>query len=336
MLAVGKRLAFRLLGSGIVTSVKHRMLSELGLITILNFHRVGPMDGSAYEPLNARLFEEILRYCQRNFQISDFAGLSTLRRSEKPIIILSFDDGYKDFIDYACPILTKYRVRVNMNLIPGCIERGVPPLNVKAQDFIGQAPFSLLCELSLPNLSIEPKHEPRAKLARKVSAYIKNRPIAEQHELAEILWRQFHRFDNFTPTPVMTKAETAEIDEAHELGAHSFDHATLSYETDEYVATDANRCAQWFVEQFGKPTKIYAFPNGEFRNSHLALVRSAGFTTLLGVGEDFSTPNSPLHLRFTFYARSFAEARFRVSGAMRFPHRPQTPSAVACGRCRSR
>ena len=38
------------------------------------------------------------------------------------------------------PILFEYKTRVNQNIIPNCSINGMPPLNVIAQDWIGQPP----------------------------------------------------------------------------------------------------------------------------------------------------------------------------------------------------
>jgi hypothetical protein len=42
---------------------------------------------------------------------------------------------------------------------------------------------------------------------------------------------------------------------------------------------------------------------------------------ILLVDEDFSSPGASLHRRFTFDARSVAEARFRATGAFKWPER---------------
>ena len=267
--------------------------------------------------MDPHLFDRLLSFLEKHFLIVVFAELAAGRESGKPRLILSFDDGYKDFVDYAVPIMEQHGVRANQNIIPSCVEQGRPPLNVVAQDFVGQAPPALLAELDVPGLGRIPAGEDREGAGQSISAYIKNKPMREQHALAEALLPQFERMDGFHPTPMMSRSEIGQIAGMHELGAHSFEHATMSVETDDYVIDDARRCHDYFADVLKSPTAIYAFPNGMYRPQHPALVRSAGFETILLVDEDFSSVERLEHPRFNIYGASDRELRFRAAGGMR-------------------
>jgi peptidoglycan/xylan/chitin deacetylase (PgdA/CDA1 family) len=100
--------------------------------TILNLHRVGNNAGSAYRPLDPTLFDELLTFAKHEFAVVTIAELR--EKSRKPKLVLSFDDGYRDFATTAVPILRKHGLRANQNIIPRCVETGLPPLNVMAKD----------------------------------------------------------------------------------------------------------------------------------------------------------------------------------------------------------
>ncbi|MGQ0559090.1 MAG: hypothetical protein ACT4OE_05820 [Sphingosinicella sp.] len=51
--------------------------------------------------------------------------------------------------------VAKNKVRVNHNVMTACIESGLPPLNVLAQDFVGKAPAELVDRLEIPRFSME-------------------------------------------------------------------------------------------------------------------------------------------------------------------------------------
>ncbi|HEX5184745.1 MAG TPA: polysaccharide deacetylase family protein [Allosphingosinicella sp.] len=306
-----KRSAFHVLGSAPVLKRRLDAVQRSGAVTILNLHRVFRDDGSDYRPLDPSLFDDLLAYIRRRFVVTTFAELAELG-SPAPKMILSFDDGYKDFLTTAVPLLEKHRIKVNQNVIPECIESQLPPLNVVAQDFVGRAPDELVARLDIPGFDA-PKD--RGRLGPRLSAFIKNRAHAAQDELRAYLLPQFQAWDGFAPTPMMTREEVRQIGAVHELGGHSFAHASMEFETDDYLRDDVARCCSYFAERLGQEMTIYAFPNGSCRPNQIDIVREAGIDHVLLVGEDFDR-DARVHRRFTFDARSRSELRFKALGGM--------------------
>lgn len=309
-----KRLAFAILGSGLNVRYRLNKLRHGEVRVVLNLHRVSSVGGSPYEALDPRLFDDLLTFLRREFTLVTFDDDECGRKAAgKPKAILSFDDGYKDFIDTAVPILRRHRVRCNQNIIPACVESQRPPLNVLAQDFLNQAPASVLGNLNLPGFDMAAN---RSALGLRLSAFIKNRSHVEQQALADILLPQFFAWDEFRPTPMMTLQDLRQIGSEHELGAHSYSHATMEYETNEYLVDDVRRCQEYFNRNLGLPVNIYAFPNGSYAEGQIELVECAGIQHVLLVGERLDT-DARRHARFTFHARSRSEAHYRATGAFR-------------------
>src|SRR5215211_7335018 len=123
--AVVKEAALRALGSGLVVRRKIRAIGASGAVTILNLHRVAPDDRSSYPPLDPKLFDGLIAFLRAHFEMVTFAELDACPAGSRPKLILSFDDGYRDFYDQAAPILAAHNVRANHNIIPACIENGV-------------------------------------------------------------------------------------------------------------------------------------------------------------------------------------------------------------------
>ena len=133
---------------------KINSLGKFNTLTVLNLHGVSDNKVDTFRALDPFLFEELLIFLKSNFEIICFKDLESEGMSEKPKIILSFDDGYKNFIDYAVPILAKYKIKVNMNIIPDCVKSQLPPLNVLTGDFLYQAPIELIKNLSVPGFNL--------------------------------------------------------------------------------------------------------------------------------------------------------------------------------------
>ena len=117
--------AFAAMGNGPWLRKRLQTVRDAGVATILNLHRVAPDDGSDYRPLAPSLFDELLSFVKREFAVVTIRELG--ERSSKPKLVLSFDDGYADFATNSVPILEKHGLRCNQNIIPKCVETGLPP-----------------------------------------------------------------------------------------------------------------------------------------------------------------------------------------------------------------
>lgn len=314
-----KRAVSVVLGSDIVLERRLRQLAQSNVTTILNLHRVDDLEGSAYEAMKPALFDELVCWLKGNFRIVTFADLATLGPDGKPPLILSFDDGYKDFVDIVVPILARHRIRANQNVIPASIESGRPPMNVILQDFIGTAPLALLREMTIPGWAGGVDANNRVQCGIRASAALKNRPITDQKTLFNKLGQYFDRFDGFRTTTMMTLEEVRQVATEHEIGAHSFEHASMAAETDEYLQDDLGRCYVYFGEKIGLQPIIYAFPNGSCRPGQAECVLAAGFDHVLLVGNDWSDVKAHSHRRFGLHAQTLPEAKFRSLGAFRRP-----------------
>jgi peptidoglycan/xylan/chitin deacetylase (PgdA/CDA1 family) len=124
------------------------------------------------------------------------------------------------------------------------------------------------------------------------------------------------RYDGFRTTPMMTLDELMLAASIHEIGAHSYEHASMAMETDRYLADDARMCASWLHKTLGLAPAIYAFPNGSHRAGQAEIVRSAGFRHVLLVRNGFSQSSEWCHPRFGLYGNTCAELKFRAVGGM--------------------
>ena len=98
-------------------------------IKIFLFHRVSPQRDILWDPIAPEKFDQIIRFISKNYEVVQLekAILEPPRKTDKPFAAFVFDDGYRDFILYALPILKKYNCPTSMYVVTDCIEQQLPP-----------------------------------------------------------------------------------------------------------------------------------------------------------------------------------------------------------------
>jgi peptidoglycan/xylan/chitin deacetylase (PgdA/CDA1 family) len=285
------------------------------LVTVLNLHQVSPHENPFWSPLKPEIFEDLLFFLKENFEVSLFGEIPETK-SEQPSAVLSFDDGYYNFYEYAAPLLKKYGLRANMNIIPSCVETGEPMWNIRLYDFLNSAPKKLIDEINLPGFEYRLTGEnfaAKVQYGLKISRFLKNRPRLER----EALWRPIEdliKTSDFRQTRMMNREEIREIADVHEIGVHSFSHESMEFETDAFFEDDFEKCADYFKNKLGLPLETYAFPNGSYRDAQIAVLRARGIKHILLVGEDYAAKGETVFPRFTIYGSSKLETRFQALG----------------------
>ncbi len=284
-------------------------------VTVLNLHQVSPHENPFWAPLKPALFDDLLAFLKADFEVVTFREIEQTK-SEKPLAVISFDDGYYNFYEFAAPLLKKHALAANMNIIPSCVESGEPMWNIKLYDFLNSAPKSVIDEIRFSGFEYRLKDESfdgKVQYGLKISRFLKNRPRIERQELfGEI--ENLMRKCAFQRTRMMNSGEIREISETHEIGVHSFSHESMEFEENSFFEEDLQKCVRYFDEKLGLPLEIYAFPNGSYRPEQIEFLQRNGIKYTLLVGEDYARKGRNVFPRFTIYGASKLETRFQALG----------------------
>lgn len=318
---VAKEVVFASLGNSLLIKKRIRAIHAKNHLTILNLHRVAEDDSSCYRPLNPKIFKQLIEFLKSHYQITSFLEIKENRnnfllKSNKPKVILSFDDGYKDFIKVVHPILMKEGIRANQNIIPKCVETGTPPLNVAINDFLGKTDKKEWSQLEIPGYNWDDRLN-KLQEGIRLSGFIKNKTKEIQNELEYLIKKQLGERLEELSTPMMNQKDILKILEYYDWGAHSYDHANMREESETFFTKDLENCKNWFKNMLNIDPFIYAFPNGSYRPEQLQIAKRLGFTNLLLVDDDFSSLGNECHLRFGFEANSMKEMRVKATGFVR-------------------
>ena len=259
------------------------------LVTILCLHRVSDENSITWPPLPIQVFDRLCFHWSKNYSVISFADLK--KDHEKPLLILSFDDGYLDFYEHAWPILRKYGLKANMNIVSSCASG----TNVIWTQRLNNA-FDVLWNkgirksMLLPNGSaIEPgmNSQQFINVNLEVFHYLCGFESVERARLMNEIVRIFEITEN--PTPYMNWDQIRKLSlEGLEIGGHTMTHDILAtIKNPDLLRRELVDSKKIIEEETGSKLKVLAFPNGFTTPEVNRIAFEAGYEYLVTVDNDF-------------------------------------------------
>ncbi|MFZ4455010.1 MAG: polysaccharide deacetylase family protein [Bacteroidales bacterium] len=227
-----------------------------------------------YQIRDTATFERDLDFLLAHFEpisVNDYISLLEYKKSfKKPVFVLSFDDGLREFHDTVAPILLRKGIPAICFVNSGFIDNKALFYRYKVSLLIGklmqqkhssaqdQAVRNWFAELNLPS----------DRFAQSLLA-ISYDQRAELDKLADILGVDFDAFLR-DQQPYLTTNQIVDLQQkGFSFGAHSIDHPRYA----EIDLTEQIRQTTVSVEAvssaFGTPKRLFSFPFSDDRVGHL-------------------------------------------------------------------
>jgi len=260
---------------------------------ILTYHRFPP------DAVDA--FDRQCRHLRRHYQPVPMRDIASSLQAGKPLprnaIAVTVDDGYRDFYEYAAPVLQAYRIPATFFLVSAFIDRlewlWWDPLlyalertarrQIQFGDFgtVGissaaekAAAFGFITE----KLKILPNRRRRGLLAELIARLDVPQPRETPAEFAPISWEEARSLRR----------------QGIEFGAHTRTHPILSrLETQRELTDEIVSGKERIERELREPVMHFSYPNGEpadFNDTVLKTVRSAGFSTSVTTVRGLNSP----------------------------------------------
>lgn len=268
---------------------------------ILSYHRVNDARDPFFESLPTEVFEQQMRHVARHYRVFSVEELTDrLRRGGLPrnALAITFDDGYRDNLTHAAPILSRHGLPATVFLATGFIGAAeVPWYDRVAQAFKASrraaitSPWGDVFEMA----TLEGRVSGREGALRR----LKRMPDDERLRTLDALLTQLDVTDEESSKNAMLT-----WDDVHALtglgfsiGAHTISHLILSRLTSEQAWREILGSRTAIEAACGSAPRAFAYPNGgaeDYTAETVGMVRRAGFTcavtTQFGLNTHVTSP----------------------------------------------
>ena len=268
---------------------------------ILTFHRVNDDHDPFMPAMPTTVFAARIAHIARHYRVLTVEDLVERARQgtvPRNALALTFDDGYRDNLTHAAPILVQHRLPATIFLATGYI--GTP--DVPWFDHVALA-FKLARrrDVTLPGcqpLRIETEAERLAGLELAM-AWLKTLPDDERRGAVERLVADLQPHAPDRPKRAMLT--WGEVDALRGLGfsvgAHTVTHPILSRVKPERAREEIQGSKDAIERALGVPVRAFAYPNGgpgDYSSTTVRLVRESGFTCAVSTRRGLNGPAVPV------------------------------------------
>jgi peptidoglycan/xylan/chitin deacetylase (PgdA/CDA1 family) len=296
--------------------------------SIFLFHRISPQRDKLWDPLSPERFDEILKYLKSKFEIysaEKILGESDKQRNNKPLAAIVFDDGYKDYIEYALPILRKHELPSSMYVVTSCVESGIPPWtyvldNAFANTKKGKLDVdSSLLPSELKKTSWKNETE-KIAFAKRFKPFLKQVKDGTRRELV----KQTINSLNDVETPKNLMMNWKEINEIKSagtiIGSHTVTHPLLEkIENEAEIENELRLSAKKIKENTGEFPLTISYPIGSFDQRVKIIAQKTGYKFGLAVEQNmYDSAKCDLFAvpRIELYNEPLFKTKLRINGTI--------------------
>lgn len=293
--------------------------------TILLFHRVNPVRDVLWDPMDPELFEKIMSFVSRNYEVVSLGDLCLQNKlTSKPPLAITFDDGFRDYVDYALPVLEKYNFHSTMYVVTDCVRDNIPTWTY-VMDYV----FFHTSKLELPYFDYgtdckqfavykwQTKQE-QIDYCRKFKQSLKN----VENERRKAIIKSFRNGFDDVEIPgdlMMSWDELRSVKkELVSIGSHTISHPPLAtIKNEEELEAEIKVSGQIIERELGYFPNSISYPVGSYCDKVKIVSKNAGYEIGLAVDQKLYNPGKQDLFsvpRIELYNDSFFRSKMKIYG----------------------
>lgn len=291
------------------------------------FHRVSPDRDPLWDPMDIAHFDKCIRYISSKYKVLPFEDLvndKAAMASKNKYATIMFDDGYKDNIEYAFPILEKYGVKASFYVVTDCIDRNVPTwTHILEYSFQHTSQYSLQLDFDfLPQEYREmtaSSVEDKLSFASKLKPFLKKIDHDNRNQVLASIQKQFA--DVHIPEFMMNWNDLKILlDHGHKVQSHTVYHSMLGTIKDESVVRmELKESSKRIYEMLGYYPETISYPVGSYDETTKRLSEEVGYSIGLAVKQDAYIPSRDGLFevaRIELYNEAWWKTKLRISNRL--------------------
>lgn len=289
-------------------------------LLILNYHSIKANGCFFSSDVDTQKFDWQMHLISRYFhpvKMSTAASQLSQRQLSAGSVAITFDDGYRDNIIEALPILKKYDLPATFFIATGFLNGGIMWNDMIIESIKRTKKQQLnLSFLGLPEQDLKSKKD-RLELIEKVITQVKHKIKEQRLELVLSLVKEC---DIQLPIDLMMQDEDIIYlqNENMEIGGHTVNHPILASENEHLVQQEIIDGKHYLENLIKSKLSGFAYPNGrknkDYKKEHVQIVKKNGFdyavTTNAGLNDDQTDPME--FYRFTPWDQSPVRFMLRI------------------------
>ena len=263
-------------------------------ILIVLYHHVGPPQDPFEPAVSAGCFERQMHFLREHFQVVSLAEALRIKDEKlatpRPLAVITFDDGYRDNLETAYPILKKHDLPAAFFLAAGSIGNREPMWTSRVETMFRNAlPQSLrLQTVSPPQGYVLGNPESRMKVCYQIKSHMKRVPDAQRVMILEELEEKVKISDQEKAGADSEMLSWEEVrvlsrDPLVTLGSHSVSHRMLANLPPSEAEIEMRESREKIESEIGRPVLFFSYPGNSHNLELQKAARRAGYQAALMV-----------------------------------------------------
>jgi len=254
-----------------------------GRSPILYFHRVLLEKDKYYkDDITVDELDKLLSCLSEIFTFAPLDKLNQHYKGGKPLIGITFDDGYLDNYINALPVLKKHNAFATIFVATSGIEKGVL-WNDLIKYAVKEASDRSIHALERASSSVVVTTEERVMLCDRINATLKYLPLRDRNARVASVFNRLGVSDISCPRLMMNSFEIDEMSKEPliTIGAHTHDHTILTTLNELDCAKQISKSKDILEGITGNKIKTFCYPNGrkiqDYSSYHKKFIEMNGF-----------------------------------------------------------